>query len=584
MRNFTILASFLFAFGSFTQAQNPFFAGLEGLTQAPIFGSSPFQDSIWGFDRTSYNIVYRSGPKLAGGTITGLNSVTVHPCTDEIYVVFKQSAVTGRLLGIFNPKTDTVTTIGNMGVNISSITFHSNGTLFAVSGDGATPSETLFTVDPTTAVLTIAATLGNGADGEVIAYNPDDDMIYHFSGNGTVIMESFPSAAPYTPITPISAALGSGGETFGAVYMGGGEFLIGNISSNLRMVSTTGVVGPVLVNTPDDIRGLANIGRWLNLTGPSSWCPNEVTGSLEAEGGEAYQWTVDGASIPGATDSVHVPALTGWYNCLITKDTLNCTSSPADTAWFGKQITIFNLPGVSLTPAGTAYLCAVGDSIQITATGGGTSQWYMNGVMVAGATTNSYYATGPGIYNMEKTNQNGCTDSSAVSTVVMYAPTGAGITPNGTDTLCEPNTVTIVATAGAQSYQWLDGGNPIAGETNDSLVVSTSGVYSCVVSYGACDETTTTFDVSILDCSGLDELSAEVLSLYPNPATSEIHLSLVEMGSYKGAIYSALGALVKTFEFDGSEHSLNIADLPNGSYVISVNDGTETFRRQFVKH
>ncbi|OFZ26269.1 MAG: hypothetical protein A3D92_12565 [Bacteroidetes bacterium RIFCSPHIGHO2_02_FULL_44_7] len=583
MKNFTLLASFILAFGSISHAQNSYYASLENLTEAPIFGSSPFQDSLWGFDRASYAVVYRSAPYLVvGGAITGLNSVTVHPCTDQIYVVYKETAVTGRLLGIFDPKTDIITPIGNMGINISSITFHEDGTLFAVSGDGATPSETLFTVDLNTAALTFAATLGNGLDGEVIAYNPDDERIYHFSGNGTVVYESFPASPPYTPITSISGSLGSG-ETFGAVYMGNNNFLIGTINSDLRIVNTTGTVTPALASTPDDIRGLGNLGRWLNLTGPSSWCPNEVGGTLEAEGGQAYQWTINGTPIAGATDSVYAPAQAGWYNCLITKDTINCTSSPADTAWFGKQIDLYNLPVVSLTPAATAYLCAVGDSIQISASGGGTSQWYMNGTMIPGATTNSYYATGPGVYNMSKTNQNGCTDSSAVSTVVIYAPTGAGITPNGSDTLCDPNSVMIVATAGAQSYQWLENGNPISGETNDSLLVNASGIYSCILSYGTCDDTTATFDLSILDCSGLDELSGELLSLYPNPATNEIHLSLVEFASYRVEIYSTLGTHVKSFKFDGSEQTLNIADLPKGSYVVSVQHDGWAIRRQFVK-
>ena len=62
------------------------------------------------------------------------------------------------------------------------------GVLFAVTGNGAVP-ETMYTLNQTNGVSTFFQTLGNGSDGEVIAYNPNDGLMYHWSG-GTVVFET----------------------------------------------------------------------------------------------------------------------------------------------------------------------------------------------------------------------------------------------------------------------------------------------------------------------------------------------------------------------------------------------------------
>ena len=54
--------------------------------------------------------------------------------------------------------------------------------LIGVTGDGASVPESLFLLDQTNASATFLMTLGNGGDGETIAYNPDDDLLYHASG------------------------------------------------------------------------------------------------------------------------------------------------------------------------------------------------------------------------------------------------------------------------------------------------------------------------------------------------------------------------------------------------------------------
>lgn len=65
--------------------------------------------------------------------------------------------------------------------------------LVGVTGDGGSPSETLFVIDQTDASATELMPLGNGTDGETIAYNPNDQLLYHGSGNAgseNVVLES----------------------------------------------------------------------------------------------------------------------------------------------------------------------------------------------------------------------------------------------------------------------------------------------------------------------------------------------------------------------------------------------------------
>lgn|GEM_PF-1882179 len=225
-----------------------------------LYGFSPFQDSVWTFDTlNNFVITQRRAPTLPGFTVTGVNGAARHPVTGAIYVIAKVSGISGRVLCIFNEADATMTQIGSLGDNFSSITFSPTGQLFGVTGDGASVPETLYEINPANASKTLLTALGNGADGEVICYNSDDSMIYHWSGNGTVVFEKVLPVPPYT-VTGIPIIGTTSGETFGAAYVGNGKFLISNISSSFNYVSASGVWSAAFGNTPDDLRGLPFAG------------------------------------------------------------------------------------------------------------------------------------------------------------------------------------------------------------------------------------------------------------------------------------------------------------------------------------
>ena len=129
---------------------------------------------------------------LPGEEILNGTGLAVSPISNEMYAAVKLASQVGpgRNLIMIDPETGAAVNIGNMGQPIASLTFDGNGELYGVSGDclrgcgGEAVAETLFKVNTNDASLTFFQTLGNGNDGEAIAFNPTDGMMYHMSGVG----------------------------------------------------------------------------------------------------------------------------------------------------------------------------------------------------------------------------------------------------------------------------------------------------------------------------------------------------------------------------------------------------------------
>ena len=102
-----------------------------------------------------------------------------------------------------------------------------------------------------------------------------------------------------------------------------------------------------------------------------------------------------------------------------------------------------------------------------------------------------------GVYSFRLVSTNPVVISDTISNVIVGASPSTGITAynwfnkNGVITFCEGDTAILVANsppAGqAYTYQWLQGGAPMMGETNDTLLAVTSGAYAVEVSSNLCD-------------------------------------------------------------------------------------------------
>ena len=403
----------------------------------PLLSMSAFHDSLWVTD-TANGWQVQSSMALSFGnfTVTGINGMSIQPGTGTIYVIAKESNNPGnRRLATLDPATGTLTDVGGLGDRFSAITFKDATTLYGVTGDGASTAETLWQINISTASATQLSSLGNGDDGETICYNPSNGFIYHLSGIGTINVDQIFERINSTTfsITNIPLSGYDMSEVFGMTYIGNGEFLCNNITSNWIILNDTGFADTSRTQratAPDDMRGFGFPLRYVasdnGITQVCSGTPVPMTATDNSA--TAYQWTLNGSNIAGATSRTYTATQAGTYNCLIT------IGGVTDSSFVGVTVTVSPGPTVTMGQDTLEILCA-GDSISLAGTGTGTNpQWYLNGSPIAGATGFNYTTSTPGQYNLMLTNPaNGCMDSSATGTFVdQYVSVGMQITPRWT--------------------------------------------------------------------------------------------------------------------------------------------------------
>ena len=147
-------------------------------------------------------------------------------------------------------------------------------------------------------------------------------------------------------------------------------------------------------------------------------------------------------------------------------------------------ITPSAIPTPTLSPSSASF-CQGGSQL-LTATGGDTYLWSLNGTTITGANSNTYNATLPGTYRVyayiSGCNQASTSSNTSVITVTAL-PTGT-ITP-GNATICSGSSQLLTATSGT-AYQWSRNGTPISGATAATYSATLAGTYSVLITNNGC--------------------------------------------------------------------------------------------------
>lgn len=155
--------------------------------------------------------------------------------------------------------------------------------LIGVTGERATPSETLYLLSTTDATASFQRQLGDGGPGEAIAFNPDDGLLYRVSGDGFSMPRVYEAISGATgPVTSISLS-GDGFEELAAMtwWADQGVFLaidrFGNGSLNVPLLTlTTDGVASVVGDLEEVTKGLAFVGSTLYTLDHRGNAPNPI--------------------------------------------------------------------------------------------------------------------------------------------------------------------------------------------------------------------------------------------------------------------------------------------------------------------
>jgi IPT/TIG domain-containing protein/carboxypeptidase family protein/PKD domain-containing protein len=202
--------------------------------------------------------------------------------------------------------------------------------------------------------------------------------------------------------------------------------------------------------------------------------------TLTSSSASGNQWFVNGNAIGAATATTYNAAASGNYTVKVT-DGNSCTSAASPII----AVTVNTIPATpTITPGGSAQFCSAG-SKTLTSSSAIGNQWYLEGVLLSGATNQTVSADNAGHYTVVVTS--GCSSASSAATNVTINPTPAKpvITPGGPATFCAGGSVTLSSNSAAGN-QWYVNGNPITGGTNQSFVAAASGSYTAVVTSLGC--------------------------------------------------------------------------------------------------
>lgn len=151
--------------------------------------------------------------------------------------------------------------------------------------------------------------------------------------------------------------------------------------------------------------------------------------------------------------------------------------------------------------------------------------------------------------------------------------TTATFTANDT-IVCVPTTVTFTNNSlNATTYKWDFGDGGTATDKNPSHNFTKVGTYTVTLSAtgSTCTAKSTPVVVKVDDCTGIKEINASSISVYPNPASDYLTIKSAE-NIVAVQVLDMLGKVViSDSEEKRNNIQLNVEDLPAGFYFVKIN-------------
>jgi hypothetical protein len=266
----------------------------------------------------------------------------------------------------------------------------------------------------------------------------------------------------------------------------------------------------------------------ISANGPTSFCAGQNVG-LTANAGASYLWST------GATTASITVAATNNVSVQVTYAS-GCISTSPITA-----VNVSTLPAATITASGATSFCP-GSTVTLTASNGSTYAW------TNGATTSSIVVSTAGNYGVTVGNAAGCSATSALTPVVVFATPTATITPSAATTFCQGASINLTANTGA-GYAWSNGAS------TSSISVSNSGNFTVTVT-----------DVN--GCSAVSSLVPVTVNAVPVASIQVAGPTTVCQGT--PVVLTANGGT--GFTWSNNETTSSISVTSTGSYGVTVSN------------
>jgi hypothetical protein len=291
-----------------------------------------------------------------------------------------------------------------------------------------------------------------------------------------------------------------------------------------------------------------------------------------ADGPNSYQWFRNGNPVQGNSSSFNFfgngqisVRVTSSNGCIANSETRNISTAANPVA-------------PVLTQTATA-LCQ-GQSVVIMGQviGGVSYQWLKDGTRITGATEVNYSATSTGNYQLQLTNQSGCTSRSA-NAVITSKPIPA------TPTVSRDNSDLV--SNSTQGNQWFNSvGEAIPGANAQKFRPTTNGYYTVKTTVNGCTSLSSA-NYFYVSTAVLNLSNGQFVKIFPNPVINDMIIEYNIQGQYElnVQLYDMTGKVI--FERKGlrTGNVINLNTLAKGNYMLKVlkKDGKVLYTGKIAK-
>lgn len=277
----------------------------------------------------------------------------------------------------------------------------------------------------------------------------------------------------------------------------------------------------------------------------------------------SFQWYKNGIAVPGATAaSITINSAvnaTSSYYLIVSNG--SCSIQSATTS-----ITFVDIPVPSITVSGPTAICDGQSVVLLTDPSPYFTEWFYNGVPIAGATSATLTVNSAGIYRVRNyyAASGGCSAISALVNISVLPLPDATIVPSYIEICDDQSTVISHAAIAGENYQWFQNNTLIPGALNNSLSINTAGNYQLQVQgANGCYNTSTNTTVVVNPLPDVTLVPPATMALCEG---GTLPIIAVPLNQAQYAWYHG-NELTST----GSNNSLNITE--GGTYSVVITNG-----------